>query len=76
MSDTGNILLTLADKRKALIIEMEAHGLPLYKSTNGWKSPHSVRLAHDWKQKLKKMLAQGSVKVLGCPTFSVIVCTL
>lgn len=27
MSDTGNILLTLADKRKALIIEMEAQGL-------------------------------------------------
>lgn len=27
MSDTGNILLTLADKRKALIVEMEARGL-------------------------------------------------
>lgn len=27
MSDTGNILLTLADKRKALIVEMEAQGL-------------------------------------------------
>lgn len=27
MSDTGNILLTLADKRRALIVEMEAQGL-------------------------------------------------
>lgn len=27
MSDTGNIMLTLADKRKALIVEMEAQGL-------------------------------------------------
>lgn len=27
MSDTGNILLTLVDKRKALIVEMEAQGL-------------------------------------------------